>query len=457
MMLGVRRQWALPDKPATLVGLGVAGFALVLCWILLGGSKHSYAAAVALAVFPFCCYLAAYRPMIFPFGLFALLLPFDNLLDFSTFGTLTKLIAGVSAICVFLWTVRERRFIAPPHALFVWIAFLGWAAATSFWALNVTDAIPMLVTYVLLIGLFGVMSVVEISQQDLWFVFAAVVGGGLIAAIYGAYYYHTHAVGLQAGDLARLFVRVGENRSIDPNHFANGLLLPLALVLTMFWSAKHLLLKAGYCVVIVTILAAMYFAASRGAFVGVAAMFAFFLFYGRHRLQTVVTATLAALVGVASGSSIVQRFAVAGSSEGAGRLSLWRVGYHAFTKRWLSGWGVGNYQNAYDASYLSVYQDHPNPWHFNAHDLIVYSSVEFGIIGLILVLAGFVSAFLIVRSIGKDHPLFDFRIAVQGAIIAMFIVSLTVDVLWYKYLWMAFIAAALVRSAGRRHVHRHGP
>ncbi len=454
MMLGVRRQFAISNKAATLVGLGTAGFALVLCWILLGGSKHSYAAAVVLALFPFGCYLAAYRPMVFPFGLFALLLPFDNLLDFSSFGTLTKLIAGVSALCVFLWTVRERRFIAPPRAFFVWIAFLGWAAATSFWALNVTDAMPLLVTYMLLIGLFAVMSVVEISSKDLWFVMAAVVGGGLIAAIYGAYYYHT--VGPQPDGLARLFVRVGENRTIDPNHFANGLLLPLALVLTMFWSAKHLLLKAGYCVVIVAILAAMYFAASRGAFLGVAAMFAFFLLFGRHRLQTLATVTLVAAVGVVSGSSILQRFAVAGSTEGAGRLSLWRVGFHSFTERWLSGWGVGNYKNAYDASFLSVYQDHPNPWHFAAHDLIIYSSVEFGVVGLILVLAGFVSAFQIVRSIGRDHPLFDFRIAVQGAIVAMFVVSLTVDILWYKYLWMAFIAAALVRSAGRQYVNRHG-
>ncbi len=47
-------------------------------------------------LFPYLLYVAFTRPLAFPFGLYVLLVPFDNILSFGSFGTITKLLGIVS-------------------------------------------------------------------------------------------------------------------------------------------------------------------------------------------------------------------------------------------------------------------------------------------------------------------------------------------------------------------------
>jgi hypothetical protein len=57
--------------------------------------------AVAAVAAPFGVYLAFRYPLIFPFGLYVALVPFDNILQVTTGATYVRLVAGPrSPICV---------------------------------------------------------------------------------------------------------------------------------------------------------------------------------------------------------------------------------------------------------------------------------------------------------------------------------------------------------------------
>ena len=138
-------------------------------------------------------YVAIVTPLIFPFALYVLAIPLDNILDLGAFGTLTKLLAIVSGAAILLFLARTRKTIPPPRALFAWAALYAWAAASAFWATDQRSLFTALATSIELLVLYGAISVLPSNRAALRWVSMATIVGALLAATYGAYLFHSGA------------------------------------------------------------------------------------------------------------------------------------------------------------------------------------------------------------------------------------------------------------------------
>ena len=79
----------------------VAG-AVIACSLLVfgallaaGGSKTGLILAIAIAIGPLLVYWSFRRPLLVPFGLYAFLVPFNDLIQLQQFGTLAKLLGAL--------------------------------------------------------------------------------------------------------------------------------------------------------------------------------------------------------------------------------------------------------------------------------------------------------------------------------------------------------------------------
>ncbi len=83
----------------------------------------------------------------------------------------------------------------------------------------------------------------------------------------------------------------------------------------------------------------------------------------------------------------------------------------------------------------------------DAHNLLVSNAVERGIIGLVLVLAAWFFQWRVGSWIGRKSSLFDARIALEAGTLGLFVNAMSLDIMFYKYTWLAFMLAVLVRNA----------
>jgi O-antigen ligase len=83
----------------------------------------------------------------------------------------------------------------------------------------------------------------------------------------------------------------------------------------------------------------------------------------------------------------------------------------------------------------------------DAHNMIVSTSVELGLIGLLLLLVAWFFQFRTVSRIARSSRLFDLRLAAEAGMIGLCFIALTVDILYFKYLWIGFMIAVLIRNA----------
>src|SRR5689334_22285437 len=175
--------------------------------------------------------------MVFPFGLFAIVVPFDNLVAIHSFGSVTKLLAICCAAAVAVKLIVSRRYVTPDKAVLAWLPFLLLSIASLAWAMDPTDGMTIVLSLFELFALYALLSFTPIDRKTLGIVITAVMVGGILAGGYGAYLFHKG--GLAVTQDARLFVTTGD-RAIDPNHFAAALLLPLSLALMSFVEARRL-------------------------------------------------------------------------------------------------------------------------------------------------------------------------------------------------------------------------
>jgi hypothetical protein len=448
-----------------LVGITALGLMSAAAMFIVGGSKHDIVFSLAVTALPVTVIIAATRPLVFPFGLYVLALPFDNLLDIPGFGTITKLLGLLSGACILFWLIRHNRLTKPSLALIVWLAFLLWASLSVFWAADASSALSRLLTYVELILLLAGLAVIPADRTDIMALIFACIVGSLIAALYAIYLFHSgdNLVYQQVGGVkvGRVFIQGAQNvkgDEIDPNHFGNALLLPIALISVLMlrrrWSVVKLLLLFGLAILV----GGVYASGSRESLLAVIVVFLVLLRTPYWR-QIVVFGLLIFALTFALPNSPWMRFSGALETGGSGRLAVWRVGLEALYHHWQLGIGVGNFPVAYDQAFDKVYQP-PNQieahWNFVAHNTPLGMSVELGLLGLVLLLFGW---YLVWRDVEPGHytdpEMRDYAYGIQAAIMALFVASMFIDMLPYKYLWLAFNFAVLLRStalSNRGHV-----
>src|SRR5579872_5546014 len=423
-------------RSQTLVfGMVALGALAAIAYFLLVGqtrdSKVMIAFAAVLAIAPVAIYAALKKPMVFPFCLFIILVPFDELLGLSRFGTLTRLFAVLSGVAIAFWLVRNRRLNRPPKSLGWWAALLLWMSLTIFWALDPNLALGRIVTLAQLFVLYAAVCCMEITVNEYKLILASIAASGTAAAVYGAYFFHANLGTI----MKRLALANAEGDVIDPNHFAAALILPIAVVTVAALSTRSLLLKLALVVVDIVLFIGVYESGSRGSVVAVGIVFVFLFLTMRARWQLALVGIVAAISSLLLPTSIWQRFSLAIESGGAGRTAIWHVGVTAFRHFWLAGAGVGNFPLAYDTAYLQVFSNYAH-WTRGSHNLLVGSSVELGTVGLVLMLVAWAAQFLMLNEIRRDSPMYNYRIMAQAAILGLFSASMFLDIMYTKYTWV---------------------
>ena len=411
----------------------------------LSGTKTGTVLALAAVGAPVLLYAGLAAPLVFPFGPYLFLTPFDRIFDVSTFGTLTRVIGILAAFAMLLYMLRTRRFVAPDRSLANWMLFFLWAIATMFWALDVPTALVTLPTVLQLFGLYVLVSMFPIDGRGLRAVIAAVVLGGTCAAAYGIYLFRNG----QAWEQSTRLSIVSDNRSIDPNHFAAALILPMCLTLGLILWRREPFVRAFALTAFCIMLFAMALSGSRGATLGFGVFLLYVIIRDRvHRWGLVgLASVLGATVLIGTGGSIVQRWAAAESTGGAGRVAIWRIGLAAFKDHWLIGAGWGNFPVAFNGAYLKVYESVYTHWYRAPHNILLGIGVELGIIGLALLLLSWFGQFRMLSFISQDSPLYPMRTILEGALLALFASGLFLDIMIEKYVWVAFMVVALTRNA----------
>lgn len=447
-----------PVSLTTVLAGALAFMFLVVCALLFsGGSVMRTVLCVLIAILPLAVYLVIKWPLIFPFAAYVCMVPLNEILYFSSFGTVSKLLGSLTFVALALWLARHREVVKPPVTVLVWLALTLWMTAGGMWAINRTDwlgdltpgGVPGLLTFVQLLALYAIISVVPVRAIDWKAICAAIVTGGVAAAALSIFQF-LRSSGF-ADNRLRLTGLSGE--AVDPNHFAGALLLAVFVTTAAALTQKKPAAKLGLMLCLGVLMAGIYLSGSRDAVLAVAAGFLYLLWRGRHRAQLGLYMLVAALAAVPLLTALAARFTLLGSDSGAGRLFIWRVGLDALKTNWLLGAGLKNFPNAFDQAYLHVYQGTPTGYHYTGHDLLLTSAVELGLFGAGLMLAAWFSQFFMLKPIDRTSPLFDWRVALEAALLALFVSSLFLDNMFEKYTWLTFCVLALLRSRYITSVH----
>ncbi len=147
--------------------LGVL-LAVAVCAILIaGGEQTGIGAALLIIALPFAAYLALVRPLVFPYGLYVLLVPFDNLLGSGSGGTLTKVLGIVAGACILLWCWRTHSARVPGRPAMPLFFLTLWILLSTLWAIDQSAATSILPTYLGLFLLYFALSSAPVSRVRL--------------------------------------------------------------------------------------------------------------------------------------------------------------------------------------------------------------------------------------------------------------------------------------------------
>jgi len=411
--------------------------------IVLSGTKTGVALALAASIGPLGAYAAICAPLVFPFTLFVVLVPFDNLLSTDAFGTITRMLAIACGVSIVLWLIRTRRAIMPDRALFVWCLLAFWALATLAWAIDTDTASTHLFTLFQLLALYAAASFVPVERRALRVVLFAVICSGVAAAVYGIILFRS---GTDVSANGRLVITNDEN-TIDPNQFAAALILPISIALVNLVNGRSITTRTGCMLALIVMGGGIAVSGSRGGLLGVCAVFLYVFFRTRVRLLAAGIGLGALSIALAFSNNVLTRFSTATATGGAGRVDIWRVGLSALREHLWFGAGFANFPVAFDQAFLSVTEKYFTHWHRAPHDILISTGVELGVLGLVLLLLGWWTQFRALRQIARADRLYNARVALEAALIGLFIASLFLDILTTKYLWLAFTVVMLVRNA----------
>jgi hypothetical protein len=445
-MLARRSQALLSPRAATLAAaVSVCALVFLVAMSAAAGTLPGGVWVLAALVVPAGAALASRAPFVFPFAVYVALVPFDLLFTTQQAGTAARLCGALSGAALTLWILRRRALVRPSGALIAWLVFAAWAALSMLWSMNPQGAAREAGTLVQVVLLYAVVSLAPLGDSDLRWVIGAVVAGGVAAACLGIHQLgHLSDAQRLIGQLSdRIPLLLGTQR-LDVNEFADTLLLPLALAIVGTVRAKSLVAKAAWALVGALLLYAMALAASREAFVAAGIMLLYFIVALRERLM--LLAGGAVVAAIALSGQVWQRFATASASGGSGRLSIWSTGLTAFREHWLAGAGTGSFASAYDSVYLRVFQLHDMGWSRASHDMLVQNLVQYGVIGTALLLVALALSFRAVPKLPTNHPLFGIRVALIGAMIALCVAGLFVDLSTAKVFWLGLSLLALLRN-----------
>jgi O-antigen ligase len=423
-------------------GAVLAGMALVAAYAIVGEHLVVVGFILLLLAAPFLIALSLRSPYLFPYCMYVLLVPFDNLLRIGPGGTLTKLMGLMSAVAIATVIVREKRIVRPPVTVYVAFGYALWTLASVFWAANVAAAIVDAQTMFSLVLMYFVLAAAPIAERDLRAICACIVLSGVAASAYAFVAFHGV---VEPAEVGRVVVNVA-GRTIDPNDFANSLLPSLALALVALVNAKSIRNALVMFVAVAVIAEGIIVSVSRGGVLGASVIAVIVVLFSRRRLIALAVALPSFIIVPLLVPSIATRWMTAFSTGGAGRTSIWAVDYAAWLQHPIIGWGAGAGTIAYDSNLLRVAPKLFYGWSRPPHNVPLHAMVDMGIVGLLLIVAAYLLTYKQLFGIRRDDPLHELRVGLLAAFAALGVVSLFIDMSLAKYLWIIIAAIAQLRS-----------
>jgi exopolysaccharide production protein ExoQ len=435
--------WSL-SMPGGMTG---ASFGLLVAGVICGAALAGVAAAtwpplVALGVAGGLAILVlSIRWPLAPLFVFVALVPIEDMLLVQGVGTVSRLVGVVFAVVYVL--TRRRALVLGALPVAAW-AYLGWAVASTVWSVDLAKAIEPLGTLLQMAAIGFLVADVVIHdptriRQILWVYTASATATALVGI--ASYLRRGESVDVRIAALA------GQN----PAQFASLLLPVFIFALNELLNRRHVVVSTGVAAIAAL---AIVLSGTRSVWVAAAGAVLLVLIPQLGLRRATITVGLLALLAVgllqAPGIAelVSERSATAISSGGAGRTSIWAVGFNIFESSPAVGVGYGNFRSAFTSDALRaaqvVYDDNQSP-----HSLLVSTAAELGVVGLVL-LGMFLVPLVVRRGWGPDGLL------VHALLAALMFDALFIDIFGYrKQVWIVLgFACGLAYLA--RHVRDTG-
>jgi putative inorganic carbon (HCO3(-)) transporter len=425
--------------PFAKVAIGVAGILyLYVAAATISGAQDSlggigWAKVIGLALAPICVFCAIRYPIVFPFGLYVALVPFDALLTVSSTSSIVRFI-GYAAFAAFTLRMLRLRTVLVPHASwYAWLALVAYSAISLVWTADYDNGSKTLGTIAMLFVLMTLLAMYPITKGEFRVIATLAVVFGVGAAAYCLKQYYG---GHFSSELApRLDLSSGDT-AIDVNYLAGAFLLPMGLALGGLFYAKQAFIRVACCLSLVPFMGAIFVNGSREALFAAGAMFLFFAMRSKHRVLALVLGALC-VGSIVFFPSILTRMFENNLADGSGRTEIWKAGLNTFADHWLVGGGLGSFQTIYDRSVLEVAMQNFPGWDRPAHSLVVEGLSEYGILGSGIIAFCWFLSFRQLRVIPKGSDLYGLRVACEATIIGYSVQALFIDPSYIKYVWLA--------------------
>ncbi len=342
------------------------------------------------------------------------LAPFETFLKLGIAGTLSKFIGLVVLAVFFLRLVKEKNVRIPAEGWSL-LVFILFGALSSTWARFPDITLARGFTLTQLFGLYLItLNVFGKNEGGLQSGYLFICLSGLGLSLYMIFQ------AIKMGTVNQ-WLRVSISRDVDVNHLAS-FFIPSALLSLHFIFYK----SRKYWVAFLVILSAIFLTQSRGAVIALIMSVGLYFFAGvetiKVKIRFIVISIISALVVwyfVPSEffSRTITMFADKQVlMSGSGRNIIWGWAWDEFKARPLLGMGLGNFTVKYRPPHSSFFQ--------------ILS--EQGLLGI-----GMISSFLFcLFRFGINENRRDGVNVERIIVIALIIMSLTVDTFYQKYVWV---------------------
>lgn len=401
---------------------------------------------LALAIAPAFLYLSLRNPIIFPFGLYLILIPFNTLLAVSATGkgaTLTMLLGVLTILSLAAKGLFEKRFrgSALDSVALSIVLFILYCALSLLWALDAASVVSYLRTLVGLLIFYIVAVTYRFRLEDYETLKRYILIGGVVAGVSAIYLYFSEQFYRVTTMRAGIFYA---GREVSPNNLSFDLLFPISIAIqSMVSVGRSRKSRILFLLIFILLVFAVILTGSRKMMLAVGGIMLVNIFYSEKRMSI----GLFFILGIACIYSFIpdtffQRWGEAAETRGSGRLDIWTVGLMSLEKYWLFGAGLANFPLAYTeyANYAPNFMGLSRA----AHNLYLEILVELGIAGFTLM------AFMIWKHfrtlLTKRVATGDDHVMLMAVLVAMLIANFFGDFILEKSFWMLWTMIGIFRN-----------
>jgi O-antigen ligase len=409
---------------------------IFICILTIGlaiaQEKWSYFLLISLPLF---IYLSIEKPFIFPFGLYAILLPFDSISSLtgsSHVTTLTKVLGILSIMAFSVKGLFEGKFRKPDVTIMSLVLFIMFGLLSVVWAISPEIAIAHFQTAIGLLILYVICSSYMITEKEFNILKTFVLIGGIFAGILLVFNF---ATGHNYYSSTRTTIEYG-GMLANPNSWSISLLMPVSICVGMIITRESKTEKALFILIFLVMLFGLIATGSRKTLLGVGTILIVYNIFSKKKITSGIIVAAAVFVVLSCAPDyIIARFGNAFQDRGSGRLDIWYVGWKALENYWLCGAGLSNFPLAYNQ--YSIYAPHYEGFTRGPHNTYLSILVELGIVGGTLMFFALKLHYQKIKSRFAEYGMDE--IMLKATFWGMIITSFFSTNLWDKSFWFLFM------------------